>query len=210
MHKCHFENMCQILDNAGRPDLLHELKSASGMEGSDGVLQPFSSERGDPKRAVQLVKKAKNRIRVGVTTRRWRTKHTSMVLDDATIDMLHDSLADYRRDRDAEKDATERAHRIAIKPTRQTTEKKRTMNMTPNHLEVLLHYYVFGTQHPRMHALAIQQAIRDLIHGGLVELDFAKDTYQTTERGAAHIKQIRKLALPTKKDVWVDEKGEAI
>ena len=78
--------------------------------------------------------------------------------------------------------------------------------MTPNDLEILIHFHVSPAIHPRSDAPAVQESISMLLrHRLIIERD---DTYRTTPKGSAHIKQIMNLQYPTEQ--WVDANGVII
>lgn len=80
--------------------------------------------------------------------------------------------------------------------------------MTPNHIEILLHYHVSPVEHPRASAPAVIQATREMVIDGLLVQSVGFNIFHTTERGAAHVKQICELKLP--RPVWIGENGEVI
>lgn len=81
------------------------------------------------------------------------------------------------------------------------------MRMTPNTIEILLHYYVSPDPHPRIGAPAVNDDIQMLVSVGLISLLHGK-VYQTTDRGEAHIKQLCNLPFP--KRAWIGSNNEVI
>jgi len=79
--------------------------------------------------------------------------------------------------------------------------------MTPNDIEVLLHCYYSPEPHPRVDSTAVLESLRSMKQNGLIE-PRDTDVYHTTDRGAAHVKQLCSLAWPVQ--VWVNDKGEVI
>lgn len=79
--------------------------------------------------------------------------------------------------------------------------------MTPNDIDILLHYHVSPTDHPRLHAPAVKQSISMLIHEGLLYLA-DNNMYATTDRGFAHVRQLCNLPFPEK--AWVGADGKVI
>lgn len=80
--------------------------------------------------------------------------------------------------------------------------------MTPNDIEVLIHCHVSPTPHPRLNAMAVSSAIASFMQNGLIERYDEADTYQTTERGQAHIRQLCNTPWPV--NSWSDEHGRII
>jgi hypothetical protein len=85
--------------------------------------------------------------------------------------------------------------------------------LTPNDIEVLLHYYASGVRHPRANFPAVRDATRYFLAQGMLEPVEADDNgitirYTTTERGVAHVKQLCSLPLPVR--AWVDSTGKII
>lgn len=79
--------------------------------------------------------------------------------------------------------------------------------MTPSDIEVLLHIHVCPEPHPRESAPAVDAGITRLLGTGLIE-PLAVGKYHTTDRGAAHIRQLCQLPFPTVQ--WVGANGEII
>ncbi len=88
--------------------------------------------------------------------------------------------------------------------------------MTPNSIKVLIHCHCSAHVHPRADAPAVQDALQDLEEDGLITRDFTDaeracfdaGAYKTTERGAAHLKQLCQLPYPTAR--WVSIDGKVI
>ena len=79
--------------------------------------------------------------------------------------------------------------------------------MTPNDIEVLLHYHTSQTPHPREDAPAVKEATKRFVCMGLIELVDGKH-YITTDRGDAFIKVLCGTPLPTQ--AWIDGYGNII
>lgn len=79
------------------------------------------------------------------------------------------------------------------------------MRISPNHLDVPLHFYVSPEAHPRAHAPAVQQAIADWIEMGM--LDTKAGGSPTTEKAHAWIEHILRTPLPVSN--WVIPEREA-
>ena len=83
----------------------------------------------------------------------------------------------------------------------------RSGNVSPNIIDVMLHYYSSGgTPHPRLDAPAVQEAIRFLIENLL--LDELDHSYVATDRGIAWVVSICQTVFP--RSAWVDQAGDAI
>ena len=81
--------------------------------------------------------------------------------------------------------------------------------MTPNDIDVLLHYYVSQDPHPRLHAPAVREAITRFLKDGILTPAGTGDSeYDTTTRGTALVKVLCSTTLPTQ--VLVDKNGEII
>ena len=79
--------------------------------------------------------------------------------------------------------------------------------MTPNGIEILIHFHVCPLPHPRLHAPAVVEEIESFLRNGLIK-EIGPGHYRTTERGAAHIAQLCNVPWP--KQVWIDEQGRFI
>ena len=80
--------------------------------------------------------------------------------------------------------------------------------MTTNDIEVLIHFHVSPSKHPRAEFAAVRSSISDLQMMDLIEPLEEQGTYTTTGRGKAHIKQIQCLPLPELK--WTDKDDKEI
>ena len=76
---------------------------------------------------------------------------------------------------------------------------------TPSHLDVLLHYHVSPTPHPRAHAPAVKEHTEDLHRLGLLEP--AKFSYggkwTTSLKGNAYVASLCAAPLPEAQLAWV-------
>lgn len=79
--------------------------------------------------------------------------------------------------------------------------------MTPNDIEVLLHYHTCGDPHPRLEATAVKEAKVGLVRDELLVRN-AVGNYDTTEKGEAHIRQLCRIPLPTQ--AWLDGNDDVI
>ena len=83
--------------------------------------------------------------------------------------------------------------------------------MTPHEIEFLIWCYAAADEHPRINAPVFKETIPKFERLGLITKDsVGENLYTTTEKGAAHIKQLCSLELPVYKAVWVDKHGEII
>ena len=82
--------------------------------------------------------------------------------------------------------------------------------MTPNDLDVLIHYYVSPTKHPRFEAPAVQDAISRWVSNNCMQWLEEENTYVCTPRGNAHMCQLLSVPLPTLSERWVDYKGDVL
>ena len=81
--------------------------------------------------------------------------------------------------------------------------------ITPNDLEILIHYFVSANPHPRETASAVSNAITRYINDGIFEINMThRSGYEVTDKGKAWLKTI--LAVPYPKKVWVDRDGNVI
>lgn len=78
--------------------------------------------------------------------------------------------------------------------------------MTPNDIEMLIHFYASPAPHPRASAPACVEAIEQMLAAGLIEP--CGDTYKTTRRGAAHVEQLCSTPYPMRG--WVCADGRVI
>ena len=81
------------------------------------------------------------------------------------------------------------------------------MSLTPNELDVLIHYYVSPKPHDRFDAPAVKDAINDFIDSGVIEPQ-GHEHFRLTEKGQAWLKAI--LDTPIPKQQWVDYTGKII
>ncbi len=79
--------------------------------------------------------------------------------------------------------------------------------MTPNDIEVLIHYHGSGTPHPRIEAKAVSASTKMLEQLNLI-YGMTDGSFNTTERGKAYMQLLCCLPLPEK--VWLDKDGKQI
>lgn len=92
------------------------------------------------------------------------------------------------------------------------------MSMTPNEIEILLHFHVSSTQHPRQDAPAVVDATAMMLRNALIEragripggsVPPTYGAWKTTERGAVLVAMLRETPLPVCQ--WVDPRtGQAV
>jgi len=81
--------------------------------------------------------------------------------------------------------------------------------MTPNDIEFLIHCHVSPRVHERIESNAIQETIERFLASALIIQRGPGDKiYYTTDKGAAHLRQLCNLSLP--KQVFVDYEGKEI
>jgi len=81
--------------------------------------------------------------------------------------------------------------------------------MTPNEIEVLIHFHSSNAPHPRASANAVDGAIQSFLAAGLIiENPDIPNSYHTTNRGSAHVAQLCSLAWPKCK--WIGSDGSVI
>jgi len=79
--------------------------------------------------------------------------------------------------------------------------------MTPNDIEILIHYYSSPSIHPRIDAPAVTESIQEFVKNGILERggDFG---FRVTNKGRALMKLLCSTSFPIA--AWVDENGKAI
>jgi len=81
--------------------------------------------------------------------------------------------------------------------------------ITPNHLDVLLHYNCTPARHEREDAPAVQEAIELFIADGILDcIPASKSGYRVTEKGHAWLCAILSVPYPTQ--AWLDAAGNVI
>jgi hypothetical protein len=81
--------------------------------------------------------------------------------------------------------------------------------MSPNHLDVLIHYNGFAQPHPRFAAPAVQEAISFWVAQGFLEPDGGSASlFRTTERGKVHIRALCALEGPKKYWLTAEEAAQ--
>lgn len=82
--------------------------------------------------------------------------------------------------------------------------------LTPNDLDVLIHFCVCPAPHERQSAPAVQESIKMFVDSGLLELScgLTRNGYIATEKGHAHLRQLCSIQFPSQ--AWVDTGGNII
>lgn len=77
--------------------------------------------------------------------------------------------------------------------------------MTPNDIDVLLHYHCCCDEHERIHAPAVAEAINGFVQDGILRPRQQRSehgsSYETTERGVALVELLCRTEYPVQ--VWV-------
>ena len=81
------------------------------------------------------------------------------------------------------------------------------MKMTPNDIEVLIHYHTTGTIHPRATAPAVCNSIDIFVRKGILEQRDG-DIYHTTKKGTALMCAL--CCTPDPVEAWVDGNGKVL
>lgn len=76
--------------------------------------------------------------------------------------------------------------------------------LTPNDLEILIHYYVSPAEHPRFNY--IRPTIDEFVRNGILERK--DDEYAVTDKGRAWLISILQVPCPTQ--AWIDKNGNVI
>jgi hypothetical protein len=81
--------------------------------------------------------------------------------------------------------------------------------MTPNDLEILIHYYVSPAPHPREEAPAVRESVKMFLTLHVLEVvDYG---FRVTEKGQAWLRLILATPLPVCGKRWIDPRtGEDI
>lgn len=79
--------------------------------------------------------------------------------------------------------------------------------MSPSDVEVLLHCHTTPTRHPRFSAPAVADALAAFVAAGVIQ-DDGNDTYSTTDLGAAWVKAITRVPIPSV--AYLDSHGKPL
>jgi hypothetical protein len=84
------------------------------------------------------------------------------------------------------------------------------MNLTPLHLEIMLHAYAHADPVPRSHAPAVQRFVHDLEDEGLLDTQFPLGALhvRATEKGKAFVAML--LNTPMPEQAWVDSRNNEL
>lgn len=66
----------------------------------------------------------------------------------------------------------------------------------PNNLEVLLHFHVSPSVHPRIDAMAVKEAITELREAGMIQP--SDRSYTTTDKGKFYIEHLLAVPFPVR------------
>jgi hypothetical protein len=81
--------------------------------------------------------------------------------------------------------------------------------MTPNDIEIILHYYTTQEPHPRKDAFAVVESTQNFINNKILEHSFNNESgYEVTPKGEAYIKLL--LSIPFPEEVFLDQYGNTI
>ena len=82
--------------------------------------------------------------------------------------------------------------------------------MSPSDIEILIHYYVSPSVHPRIEAPAVKESVYRFVVNEVLEEEFGTgiEHYNITEKGKALITLLCRTELPTSR--WVDSDGKVI
>lgn len=85
--------------------------------------------------------------------------------------------------------------------------------MTPNDIDILLHYYTTINSHPRLEAPAVRESIDGFLKDGILDHCNADPSqkhglYYTTERGNALVALLCSTPYPAQ--AWIDKDGKII
>ena len=78
--------------------------------------------------------------------------------------------------------------------------------MTANDVDVLIHYYVCASDHPRVNAPAVRESINMFLNDKIFE-EVGEGAYQTTLKGNAFVRRILDVKYPELK--WTYEREDA-
>lgn len=80
--------------------------------------------------------------------------------------------------------------------------------MTPNHVEILVYACVCSEVHPRRGAPAVEEAIREFVKIGAIELCDEPNMIRATPMGRVWLRSI--CETPAPRQAWINDKGEVI
>lgn len=78
--------------------------------------------------------------------------------------------------------------------------------MSPNDIDVMLHYYGSRSVHPRIDAPAVRDAIDRFLKAGLFTQSDLADVYEVTEGGRMYVDALRAVPLPER--LWTMPKSD--
>ena len=80
--------------------------------------------------------------------------------------------------------------------------------LSPDDIEVLLHYFVNPCEHPRYKAPAVQSAIDMFIGCGILEPSGGPSPWKTTEKGSAMVRAL--CRTPEPQLIYADANGNPL
>jgi hypothetical protein len=78
--------------------------------------------------------------------------------------------------------------------------------MTPNDLDILIHYYVCPDIHERYYAPAVMESCREFVQSGIFVSSGEDGIFSVTEKGRAWMELILNTPMPILK--WIDPREE--
>ena len=83
--------------------------------------------------------------------------------------------------------------------------------MTPNDIEVLLHYHCMAVIHPRLDAPAVQQAVENFKRHGIMVIDFQDGSgYSLTAKGRALVTMLCNTPFPVSVAAHTDPRTDEL
>lgn len=76
--------------------------------------------------------------------------------------------------------------------------------MTANDIDVLIHYYVCASPHPRISALAVRDSVNKFVKDGIL-VETEMDEYDVTPKGTVFVDRILDVKYPEL--MWTYKKG---
>jgi len=82
------------------------------------------------------------------------------------------------------------------------------MALTPNDIDVLIHFCVCSGRHEWQDTPAVKESIQKFLNDGLLGFSSNPSGYEITKKGKAHLEQLCNLPYPVQ--AWVDASGNLI
>lgn len=80
--------------------------------------------------------------------------------------------------------------------------------MTPNDIEIILHYYTTPEPHPRKDFPEVIKSTNNFMNNGLISFSNGMSGYAVTPKGKAYIKLL--LSIPFPEEAFLDQYGNKI